>query len=373
VTIVDPNTGKRKENDRIIESNSKAEVIASQLALREQMLQTEVPRRVKLRDYATKWIERRKPRLKLSTWSRYEEHLARILDGLGEVYMDRLMPGMISDWLQAQALTLSGWSCHGALRVLRTLTRDAQVELGLDKWPCERVRPPKALSRYDEDRPNALTADELARLFVAMRDEEVYWFPLFATMAFTGLRFAEASALRWGDIDLDGGTLAIRRSQYRGEVGEPKTEGSRRRLPLVPELAAVLQAHREQLVRAQHPGLVHDWVFPSATGGLLTTGCLNKPIRRACVTAKIRHHLTAHGLRRTLNTLALQVASAETTRKILGHTTAAMTAHYNAPAMAEKREALGRVIQLVQPDREANLPRQVGIEVGIDAQKGAQI
>lgn len=287
--------------------------------------------------------------------------------------MDRLMPGMITDWLQEEARSLSGWSCHGALRVLRTLTRDAQVELGLDKWPCERVKPPKALSRYDEDRPNALTADELARLFVAMREDEAYWFPLFATMAFTGLRFAEASALQWSDLDLDGGTLAVRRSQYRGELGDPKTEGSRRRLPLVPELANVLQAHRVRLMRAQHPGLVHDWVFPSATGGLLTTGGLNKPIRRACVKAQISHHLTAHGLRRTLNTLALQVASGETTRKILGHTTAAMTAHYNAPAMAEKREALGRVIQMVQPDRSSDQPRDVGIDVGIGAERVAQM
>lgn len=50
-----------------------------------------------------------------------------------------------------------------------------------------------------------------------------------------------------------------------------------------------------------------------------------------------------------------------------------MTAHYNAPAMAEKREALGRVIQLVQPDRSGDQPRDVGIEVGIEAERGAQM
>ncbi len=101
-------------------------------------------------------------------------------------------------------------------------------------------------------------------------------------------------------------------------------------------------------------------------GGLLPTGCLNYPIRRACSLVDIKHRLTAHGLRRTLNTLALQVASAETTRKILGHATSAMTAHYNARAMAEKCEVLGRVIQMVRPDLTTNPPRDVegGVKTG---------
>ena len=156
----------------------------------------------------------------------------------------------------------------------------------------------------------------------------------------------------------------MRRSQYRGVVDDPKTEASRRRIPRVTELARGLREQRERLLREQHPGLAAESVFPSNVGGLLPTGCLNDPIRRVCALVNIKHRLTAHGLRRTLNTLALQVASAETTRKILGHATSAMTAHYNAPALAEKREVLGRVIQLVRPDPVPNPPRDVGDHVG---------
>ncbi len=372
-TIVDPNTGKRKDTERIIHKDSLSEAIAAQLALQQELLHNDTPPRSTVREYADVWLTRRAPRLKHSTMLRYKEHLNRIVADLGSVYMDKLTPGMVTDWLQVQARTMSGWTCHGALRVLRTMTRDALVDLRLTRWPCERVVPPKALNRYDEDEPNALTGEELGRLFVAMQEHEPYWLPIFATMAFTGLRFAEASALKWSDIDFEAGTIAVRRSQYRGVVGDPKTEASRRRIPLVVELASVLRDHREKLLREQHPGLAAEWVFPSNVGGLLPTGCLNDPIRRACALVNIKHRLTAHGLRRTLNTLALQVASSETTRKILGHTTTAMTAHYNAPAMAEKREVLGRVIQLVRPDPVPDSPRDVGDPVGDRVKGVAQI
>jgi hypothetical protein len=62
---------------------------------------------------------------------------------------------------------------------------------------CERVVGPRQLGGYDDENPNALVADEFGRLFIAMRDHEPTWFPLFATMAMTGMCFAEASALQW--------------------------------------------------------------------------------------------------------------------------------------------------------------------------------
>ncbi len=74
-----------------------------------------------------------------------------------------------------------------------------------------------------EEEPNAVTAVGLRALYDEMRRSEARWFPLFAVIAFTGLRFCEAAALRWGDVDLSSGALRIRRAIYRGLVGEPKT------------------------------------------------------------------------------------------------------------------------------------------------------
>ncbi len=73
-------------------------------------------------------------------------------------------------------------------------------------------------------------------------------------------------------------------------------------------------AQRSRAVR-----LAGDWVFPSRAGTLLSSGSLSAPMRRARKVAKIAHRVTAHGLRRTLDTLAFQVAPSETIRAIMGH------------------------------------------------------
>ena len=64
-----------------------------------------------------------------------------------------------------------------------------------------------------------------------------------------GLRQSEALALRWADVDLDNGTLTVRRGLHRvsgrGLVyEEPKADRSRRTLALPAQLVDALRAHR---------------------------------------------------------------------------------------------------------------------------------
>lgn len=67
-------------------------------------------------------------------------------------------------------------------------------------------------------------------------------------IAATGLRRGEALALRWSDIDLNAGTLVVRGTL--GRIGgkltitEPKTDRSRRTIPIAAPLVAMLRAHR---------------------------------------------------------------------------------------------------------------------------------
>jgi hypothetical protein len=69
---------------------------------------------------------------------------------------------------------------------------------------------------------------------------------------------------------------------------------------------------------------------------------------RALKRAGIATHVTVHGLRRTLNTLALQVAPGELVRKILGHADQAMTLHYLAPDIEARRQLSASVFGLVE-------------------------
>ena len=64
-----------------------------------------------------------------------------------------------------------------------------------------------------------------------------------------GLRQSEALALRWSDVDLDNGTLSVRRGLHRVSgrgliYEEPKADRSRRNLALPTPLVQALRAHR---------------------------------------------------------------------------------------------------------------------------------
>jgi integrase len=69
-------------------------------------------------------------------------------------------------------------------------------------------------------------------------------------IAATGMRRGEVLALHWSDVDLDGKALAVRGTLGRvgGKlvISEPKTERSRRPVPLAPPLVALLRRHRTE-------------------------------------------------------------------------------------------------------------------------------
>jgi integrase len=91
------------------------------------------------------------------------------------------------------------------------------------------------------------TADELGGFLDGVSEHRLA--PLFTILATTGLRRGEALGLRWLDVHLDEGRVAVRQTllavNNHVEVGEPKTHRSRRTVDLDAGTVAVLKAHRK--------------------------------------------------------------------------------------------------------------------------------
>jgi integrase len=114
------------------------------------------------------------------------------------------------------------------------------------RWLPRSVQADEAL----EDEGRGFELEELRRLSeVGPTGKSVRsWWPLIATMAWTGLRFGEATALEWRDLDEQEGILRIRRAQWRGIVGHPKAKASKRKLALPDDLRELLRTHRQNLI-----------------------------------------------------------------------------------------------------------------------------
>lgn len=108
---------------------------------------------------------------------------------------------------------------------------------------CDLVTPPRP-KRHGIQPLTIVQAQELLK---AARGHHL---ETLLTMAIgTGMRRGELLALRWEDIDIETGSLSIRRSvNYVAGYGlvesEPKTPKSRRKIVLPPHIIAALKAHQ---------------------------------------------------------------------------------------------------------------------------------
>ncbi len=97
---------------------------------------------------------------------------------------------------------------------------------------------------------------EEADRFLQAADPE--WQPMFTLALRTGLRLGELRALRWDDVDLVAGRLMVRRCDWRGHLGTPKS-GRNRELPLSGDALAALKAQRhlrgELVLRRSRTGM----------------------------------------------------------------------------------------------------------------------
>jgi integrase len=166
--------------------------------------------------------------------------------------------------------------------------------------------------------------------------------------AVTGLRRGELVGLKWEDVDFDNAKIHVRRSLVDQMEGEPKTEASKRPIPMEPALAFALSPWREQTSYSKP----EDWVFASP----FTLGrtpywpgmVLDKSIKPAAIAAGITKRVGWHTFRRTIATLLLSSgADIKVTQELLRHASPMMTLGTYAQAISEdKREAQSRITAL---------------------------
>jgi integrase len=143
-------------------------------------------------------------------------------------------------------------------RMLNTAVRRGQIPAN-PILRLERGERPK----IEQREMRVLGTDEIGLLLA--RADDAYR-PLLATAVFTGLRQGELLGVTWGDLDLDAGLVRVRCQLDRdGRRVAPKTATAIRDVELMPALAAILRAHKEQAfaVGQAKPG---DFVFRSQAG-----------------------------------------------------------------------------------------------------------
>lgn len=163
----------------------------------------------------------------------------------------------------------------------------------------------------------------------------------------TGLRIGEILALRWGRVDLLNNTIAVEES-YSGRFGPPKTQSSRRMLPISTPLRAVLlgQQGRGKLMGAD------DLVFATSKGTPLSDKNLRNRVLEPTRKALGLPRLSWHVFRYTHATwLSEAQVPARIAQSILGHSDVSMTLNVYTQVVPEsQRIALEKISSILDPN-----------------------
>jgi integrase len=142
-------------------------------------------------------------------------------------------------------------------------------------------------------------------LLTALRGQRLY--PVALIGLATGMRRGEIVALRWSDIDLDGGKVRVERSLEETQAGlafkEPKTKAGHRTIGIPTSVVAELRAHwrqqqEERLALGLGKGGAEDLAFPRPDGTTWPPDRLSSTWAKT-VQTKGLPKVTFHALRHT--------------------------------------------------------------------------
>lgn len=268
---------------------------------------------------------------------------------LGTTPLDRLRASDVEAFVHAKRQEGKASSTvRQVYTVLRAVLDTAVRDELMARNPAAAVKRP-AVERKEA---RYLTPDEVRALVGGIKDDRLR--ALYLLLLGTGLRRGEALALGWDDVDLDAGHLRVRGTLSRvGKaltVTEPKTDKSRRAVPLPAAVVTELRAHRVRQVgerlRAGSEWTEQGLVFCTHFGGLLDP----RNALRSLYAVAERAGLPAVGLHTLRHSAASALIAAgvhmKVVQELLGHSSYAITADvYAHVAVSQQRDAADKLAE----------------------------
>ena len=237
------------------------------------------------------------------TLERYVELLRlHVVPHIGALPLHKLQPVHLAElYSELLAKRLSPRTVGHVHRVLhKALTVAVEWSL-LSRNPAAIAKPPRVQAREIE----IITVEQAQTILQHLRGRALY--PIIALVLATGMRRGELLALRWGDVDLDGGRIQVERSLEQTKAGhrfkEPKTKHGRRSIKIPPSVIAELRAHwTQQQAQRLKLGLGRagdgDLVFASWDGSARSPNATTSEWVRALAEGKLPT-ISLHALRHT--------------------------------------------------------------------------
>ena len=323
--------------------------------------------RMTVRNLAALYIEHKGRSKEPTTLAWYRRNLDKhVCPAIGDLKLRDLKPVHVQRMLD-NARDVSRTQRKGqllgatSLRNLLVFTR-AMLAWAVKQGLCnENVASKVEMPRQEHIERPALTPTDAAAILGAARGSDL--FAVVATAIGTGLRRSELCGLRWNDLDLDTGTIAVKRAAANVDrkviVKNTKTKNSRRADHLAPFVITILADHkRAQLARYEalfgpfeaRKRQREGFVFAVRQGEVWDPNELSRAFTRFIRRKKLPHY-RFHDLRHGYASLAFAAGiPLAVVSRSMGHASIGITANtYTHLLTDQKRESAAALDAFLAP------------------------
>lgn len=356
----DPSTGKLK---RVFFYGKTRQEVAEKLAKALNDIRQGTfadPGKLTVGEWLDIWLwDYKRNSIRPTTWDSYEIMVrCHLKPNIGHIKLKDLRPEHLQHlYNQYNEKVKEGKISSTTVRYIHAVIHGALEQALKNNLVVRNVSEATTLPQERKKEIHTLTMEQITQLFSAIENDRL--FPAIMLELTTGLRRGELLGLRWQDVDLNTGVLTVRRNLVRiknheskeGEkktklvFQEPKTEASRRTIPIAQQALEELKRHK---ARQEQEKLLagplyqdNDLVFCTEKGLPIDPRNFTRHFDILLKRAGIPH-IRFHDTRHTFATLMLELGEhPKVVQQMLGHSKIAVTldTYTHVPLDLEKRAA----------------------------------
>jgi integrase len=252
---------------------------------------------------AEQWVERgRRDGLEPTTVSAYDQHVRlHIVPLCGDVKLSQLTTPTVEGYRDQLVDKLSRPMAIRVLRSLSSLIAEAQRRGQVAQNVAQGVRVKRSSRQKAKARiPSKSTLKALLAAAQASEDRQAA--PLAMLAVFAGLRASELRGLSWRQLNLGDAAVTVdQRADAKGTIGAPKSQASRRTIPLP---SSAIRALKEWKLACRKTDL--DLVFPSLAGKVMSHPYMSRNVLGPVLKEAEASSLTLHDLRHAAASLWIE-------------------------------------------------------------------
>jgi len=281
-------------------------------------------RKVKVERFIAEYLAYIKVNKRGKTANRYREiieHFRKFVQESNVVTLSGIEPLFIERYKQERLKFIKPITVNYELRLLKAFFAQAVKSNYIKDNPVDDVERLKVTSKQ----PRFFRAEELKEILIDCRRAD---YPVFLTLANTGMRLGELINLEWTDVDFERGTITIKVKDF----WEPKNSKPRV-IPMANKLEEVLKDLKKD----------SRWVFTTRNGNQLNKNHLRERLVKVCMNIGIEL-ANIHTFRHTFAShLVMKGVDLPTIQKLMGHSNIKTTMIYAHLAPEHLKRAIEKL------------------------------